>query len=329
MLEGHTGIAHTRWATHGTPCERNAHPHVCRETVAVVHNGIVENHAALRRQLEERGYEFQSDTDTEVIAHQIHALLAAGRSPLAAVQETCRILEGAYAIGVITTEAPQRLLAARHGSPLVIGLGESENFIASDVFALVGETQRFIFLEDGDVAELTTETVSVYDREGRWVQRPVHETRLAADATERGAYRHYMQKEIHEQPIAIEKTLNGRIQAGRVLDAAFGSLAERAFDRIKAVQIAACGTSYHAGLVARYWMEAIAGLPCNVEVASEFCNRKPVVLPNTLFVCISQSGETADTLAALREARSSAMPIPWRFVMCQRVPSSGNRISPS
>jgi glucosamine--fructose-6-phosphate aminotransferase (isomerizing) len=302
-VEGKIGIAHTRWATHGVPSERNAHPHICRETVAVVHNGIIENHDELRRKLEFKGYDFQSDTDTEVIVHQIHDLLDAGLPLLEAVKETCGILRGAYAIGVLSTGDPKRLIAARHGSPLVVGLGESENFIASDVFALVGETQRFIFLEDGDIADLSTETVSVYDRDGRPVQRPVHETKLAADAVERGEYRHYMQKEIHEQPVAIEKTLDGRVRAGRLLDGVFGPLAETAFGHIKAVQIVACGTSYHAGLVARYWMEALAGLPCAVEVASEFRYRKPVVAPGTLFVTISQSGETADTLAALKEAR--------------------------
>lgn len=303
LVDGKVGIAHTRWATHGIPSERNAHPHMCRESVAVVHNGIIENHEDLRRELREKGYAFDSDTDTEVIVHQIHGFLEEGLNLLGAVKETCKRLEGAYAIGVITSNEPKRLIAARHGSPLVIGLGESENFIASDVFALIGETQRFIFLEDGDIADLSTETVVIYDRYGNPVQRPVHETKLAADAVERGEYRHYMQKEIHEQPVAIEKTLDGRIRAGRVLDAAFGPYAEKAFDHIKSVQIVACGTSYHAGMVARYWMESIAGLPCSVEVASEFRYRKNVVPPGALFVSISQSGETADTLAALKEAK--------------------------
>jgi glucosamine--fructose-6-phosphate aminotransferase (isomerizing) len=303
LVEGKVGIAHTRWATHGVPSERNAHPHLCREVVAVVHNGIIENHDVLRRQLEAKGYEFESDTDTETIVHQVHEFLGDGLLLLDAVRKTTGILEGAYAIGVITTGEPKRLIAARHGSPLVIGLGESENFIASDVFALVGETQRFIFLEDGDIADLSCETVTVYDIEGRVVQRPVHETKIAADAVERGEYRHYMQKEIHEQPVAIEKTIDGRIHGGRLLDASFGPLAEQAFDQVKAVQIVACGTSYHAGQVARYWLEGIAGLTCSVEVASEFRYRKHVVPEGTLFVTISQSGETADTLAALKEAK--------------------------
>lgn len=299
---GVIGIAHTRWATHGVPSERNAHPHWCRETVAVVHNGIIENHEVLRQKLEEKGYAFESETDTETIVHQIHEFLTNGDSLLEAVRHTCAVLEGAYAIGVISTGDPHRLITARQGSPLVIGLGEGENFIASDIFALVGETQRFVFLEDGDFAELTTEAVRIFDQSGQAVERPVHETGLSADAVERGQYRHYMQKEIHEQPVAIARTLEGRIRAGQVLEAAFGPLATQAFPDIKAVQIVACGTSYHAGVVARYWMEELAGLACQVEVASEFRYRRHVVAPGTLFVTLSQSGETADTLAALREA---------------------------
>ena len=300
---GLVGIAHTRWATHGVPSERNAHPHLCRESVAVVHNGIIENHEALRVKLEAKGYEFESETDTETIVHQIHEFLEAGLPLREAVRQTCALLEGAYAIGVISTGSPGRLITARQGSPLVIGLGEGENFIASDIFALVGETQRFVFLEDGDLGELTTDSVQIYDRDNQPVERPVHETGLAADAVERGEYRHYMQKEIHEQPTAILKTLEGRIRAGQVLDAAFGPLATRAFDDIRAVQIVACGTSFHAGVVARYWMEDIAGVPCQVEVGSEFRYRRHIVAPGTLFVTISQSGETADTLAALKEAK--------------------------
>jgi glucosamine--fructose-6-phosphate aminotransferase (isomerizing) len=219
------------------------------------------------------------------------------------VRQTCELLEGAYAIGVISTSDPRTLITARQGSPLVIGLGEGESLIASDIFALVGETQRFVFLEDGDIAELGVDSVKIFDGYGQLVDRPVHITGLAADAVERGEYRHYMQKEIHEQPTAIAKTLEGRVASGQVLDAAFGPLAAKAFDDIRAVQIVACGTSFHAGMVARYWMEDIAGLPCNVEVASEFRYRRHVVAPGTLFVTISQSGETADTLAALKEAK--------------------------
>jgi glucosamine--fructose-6-phosphate aminotransferase (isomerizing) len=301
--DGKIGIAHTRWATHGVPAERNAHPHVSRDAVAVVHNGIIENHSDLRQALQQKGYVFTSETDTEVIVHQVQEFLSQGLDLIQAVRKTTELLDGAYAIGVISTQEPHRLVAARHGSPLVVGLGDNENFIASDIFALVGETQRFIFLDDGDIAVLTTENVKVYDKAGQAVERSVNTTKLSADAVERGQYRHYMQKEIHEQPLAIEKTLDGRIHEGRVLPAAFGPLAEKAFDEIKAVQIVACGTSYHAGLVARYWMEDIAGISCQVEVASEFRYRKHVVLPGTLFVTISQSGETADTLAALKEAK--------------------------
>ena len=300
---GLIGIAHTRWATHGVPSERNAHPHLCRESIAVVHNGIIENHEALRARLEGKGYVFESETDTETIVHQIHEYMVSGRPLLDAVRQTCQLLEGAYAIGVISTNDPHTLITARQGSPLVIGLGEGENLIASDIFALVGETQRFVFLEDGDIAELGVDSVRIFDGTGQQVERPVHITGLAADSVERGDYRHYMQKEIHEQPAAIAKTLEGRVSAGQVLDAAFGPLAAKAFDGIQAVQIVACGTSYHAGMVARYWMEDIAGLPCNVEVASEFRYRRHVVGPGTLFVTISQSGETADTLAALKEAK--------------------------
>ncbi|MBS1211493.1 MAG: glucosamine-fructose-6-phosphate aminotransferase [Proteobacteria bacterium] len=302
-VDGKIGIAHTRWATHGVPSERNAHPHTSSDSVAVVHNGIIENHDELRKKLQQKGYQFSSETDTEVIAHQIHDFLRQGLDLLQAVQQTTALLLGAYAIGVIASQEPRRLIGARQGSPLVVGLGEEENFIASDVFALVGETQRFIFLEDGDIADLSTETVDVYDKDGNRVERAVNETKLVADAVERGDYRHYMQKEIHEQPVAVEKTLDGRILGGRVLDAAFGPLAEKAFEQVRAVQIVACGTSYHAGMVGKYWMESIAGLPCNVEVASEFRYRKNVVAPGTLFVTISQSGETADTLAALKEAK--------------------------
>ncbi|MEI7867339.1 MAG: glutamine--fructose-6-phosphate transaminase (isomerizing) [Candidatus Methylumidiphilus sp.] len=302
-VEGKIGIAHTRWATHGVPAERNAHPHMSRDAVAVVHNGIIENHGELRKSLQQEGYEFTSETDTEVIAHQIQYFMEQGASLLEAVRKTTGILEGAYAIGAICIKEPQILVAARHGSPLVVGLGDSENFIASDIFALVGETQRFIFLEDGDIAVLSTEEVVVYNKVDDQVERSVNETKLSADAVDRGHYRHYMQKEIHEQPVAIEKCLDGRIHAGRLLEATFGLQAEKAFDGIKAVQIVACGTSFHAGLVARYWMEDIAGIPCNVEVASEFRYRKHFVAPDTLFVTISQSGETADTLAALKEAK--------------------------
>ena len=302
-LPGTLGVAHTRWATHGEPSEQNAHPHVCRDRCAVVHNGIIENHEQLRAEQKANGHAFTSATDTEVIVHAVYDELAAGHGLVDAVQRTVRRLEGAYALGVIDTQDPDRLVAARHGSPLVIGLGFGEHFIASDVFALLPVTQRFIFLEEGDLAEITRDRVRIWDRQGVPVERPVKESGLAADAVERGDYRHYMQKEIFEQPRAIADTLEGRLSGTRVLAEAFGNEAPGVFAATRAVKIVACGTSYHAGLVARYWIESLTGLPCNVEVASEYRYRKHVVPAGALFVTISQSGETADTLAALRLAK--------------------------
>jgi glucosamine--fructose-6-phosphate aminotransferase (isomerizing) len=302
-MAGAVGIAHTRWATHGPPTECNAHPHVCRNRLAVVHNGIVENHHELRRKLREEGYEFCSDTDSEVIAHQIHGFLAKGLDLLEAVKSTCAVLEGAYAIGVVCADEPGRLIAARRGSPLVVGLGKGEHFLASDMFALVGKTRRFLLLEEGDVAELSVAGVRVYGRSGAPVKRRVHETTVGLYEADKGAFRHFMQKEIHEQPAAIERTLEGRFHKGRLLSGVFGPAAETVFDGVKAIQIVACGTSYHASLVARYWLEGLAGVPCAVEMASEFRYRQPVVAPDSLFVSVSQSGETADTLAALKVAK--------------------------
>jgi len=302
-LDGTAGIAHTRWATHGEPSTRNAHPHMCRDRVALVHNGIIENHQALRAEQEREGFEFTSGTDTEVAVHQVCKHLEAGLDLLEAVGATARELEGAFALGVIATDAPERLVAARLGSPLVIGLGIGEHFIASDVFALLPVTQQFIFLEDGDIADIRRDSLTIYDRDGRVVQRQVSVSRLTADAAEKSGYRHFMLKEIFTQPRAIADTLEGRLGDGVVLDEAFGRGAAELLDSVESVQIAACGTSYHAGLVARYWLEAIAGVRCSVEVASEFRYRRPVVADGTLFVTISQSGETADTLAALREAK--------------------------
>ncbi len=302
-LAGVTGIAHTRWATHGEPSTRNAHPHICRNRVALVHNGIIENHEALRQQQKQAGYEFTSETDTEVVVHQVYHYMEQGMDLLAAVKACIADMQGAYAIGVISTTEPGRLVAARRGSPLVIGIGIGEHFIASDVFALLPVTQRFIFLHDGDVADIRRDTLTIYDADGQVVSRPEVVSQLTVDAVEKSGYRHYMLKEIFTQPRAIAETLEGRIRDGRVLDDAFGLQAGEIFGNVKAVQIVACGTSFHAGSIARYWLEAIAGIPCNVEVASEFRYRKPVVREDTLFVTISQSGETADTLAALREAK--------------------------
>jgi glucosamine--fructose-6-phosphate aminotransferase (isomerizing) len=302
-LAGTTGIAHTRWATHGGVTTQNAHPHVCRKTIAIVHNGIIENHETLRARQRNEGYEFTSETDTEVVVHEIHKHLEREHDLLKAVIATVRVLKGAYALGVMSNREPGRLVAVRRGAPLVIGVGIGEHFIASDVQALLPVTQKFIFLEDGDVADLTQDRLTIYDAAGKMAERPVRVSELSADAVARGEYRHYMLKEIFEQPRAIMDTIEARLTTEHVLEEAFGPQAGAIFDQVKAVQIVACGTSYHAGLVARYWMESIAGLPCNVEVASEFRYRKPRVNPDALFVTLSQSGETADTLAALTEAK--------------------------
>jgi glucosamine--fructose-6-phosphate aminotransferase (isomerizing) len=302
-IDGHTGIAHTRWATHGVPSENNAHPHICNGRVALVHNGIIENHDLLREQQKHAGYRFSSQTDTEVIVHQVHRYLAQGQQLLAAVQAAVRDIQGAFALGVISRDESGRLIAARRGSPLVIGLGDEEVLIASDVAALVSRTRRFVFLEDGDVADISLQGVRIYDEAGNPVERPLKTSNLTVDATLKGEYRHYMLKEIYEQPRAIGDTLEGRLGVDQVLEESFGPEAGLVFDQVKGVHIIACGTSYHAGMVGRYWLESLAGIPCSVEVASEFRYRHPVVRKNSLIVTLSQSGETADTLAGLREAR--------------------------
>ena len=302
---GKTGIAHTRWATHGKPSTYNAHPHICRDRVALVHNGIIENHDSLRALQKAQAHHFTSDTDTEVIVHAIHDHLAAGQDLLTAVQKTIRGLEGAYALGVIDRESPVTLLAAPYGSPLVIGIGIGEYFIASDVFALLPVTSRFIFLEEGDVARLRTDSLEIFDRTGKPVEREIKDSTVSGERTQLGNFRHFMQKEIHEQPSAIIETLEGRITASHLVPEAFGHAASELFTKIERVKIIACGTSFHAGLVGKYWMERYARIPCQVEVASEFRYRDSVVEENTLFVTISQSGETADTLAALRKANAA------------------------
>lgn len=303
-VSGELGIAHTRWATHGIPAERNAHPHMSGETVAVVHNGIIENHAELREDLARRGYRFSSETDTEVIAHLLADELSEEKNLLKAVLAATSKMVGAYALGVVSPEHPDCMVATRAGSPLVIGVGENENFIASDVFALLPQTNQFIFLEEGDIAELRSDGVSIFDAQGNAVERPVRESTQQSGTTDKGPYAHYMLKEIYEQPAVIAETLEGRIYRGRLLEESFGHVAKELLDDTKGVHIIACGTSYHAGLVAKYWLEEI-GIPCNVEVASEYRYRKVVVPIGTLFVTISQSGETADTLAALRGAKKS------------------------
>ncbi len=302
-ISGFIGIAHTRWATHGVPSTQNAHPHICRNKVTVVHNGIIENHEKLRSQQLEDGYEFTSQTDTEVIVHQVFDALEVSGDLVDAVKQSIAKFDGAYALGIMSTDHPNTLVACRKGSPLVIGVGIGEHFIASDVAALLPVTQRFIFLEDGDVAVIGTDSLVIYDKDDNIVNRPVKESQLTAEAAEKGEYRHYMLKEIYEQPFAISQTLEGRFINNRLQENSFGHNASNVFDNIKSVLILACGTSYHAGLVARYWLEEIAKVPCHVEIASEFRYRNPVLLPDTLIVTISQSGETADTLAALQEAK--------------------------
>ncbi|HXH04573.1 MAG TPA: glutamine--fructose-6-phosphate transaminase (isomerizing) [Candidatus Competibacteraceae bacterium] len=301
-LSAPLGIAHTRWATHGEPSERNAHPHFGGSRVALVHNGIIENYLSVKEELIGRGYRFESETDTEVVAHLVDSYLEQGLDLLAAVQQAVRRLSGAYSLGVISRDHPDRLVAARKGSPLVIGIGIGEHFLASDIYALAPVTQTFVILEEGDVAELRRTGYRVFDARGEPVERAVRRAETSAQLVDKGPYRHFMLKEIFEQPRAVAETLEGRIHDGRLLSGCFGPAAEGIFDRIKGVHIVACGTSYHAGLVARYWLEAL-GIPCQVEVASEYRYREGVTPPGTLFVGISQSGETADTLAALAEAK--------------------------
>lgn len=302
-LPGGTGIAHTRWATHGEPSERNAHPHVSRERIAIVHNGIIENHAELREQLKALDYQFDSETDTEVIAHLVEKELTDSESLLDAVKKAVPQLEGAYGTVIMDKQDSSRVVVARSGSPLVIGLGIGENFIASDQLALLPVTRRFIFLEEGDVAEITRRSVTIFDKSGEPVEREIHESNVSYDAGDKGQYRHYMLKEIHEQPHCVTNTLEGRLGDTTVLDETFGAGAADLLKQVKHVQIVACGTSYHSGMVARYWLEQLAGISCNVEIASEFRYRKSYVQPNSLLITISQSGETADTLAALRLAK--------------------------
>jgi glutamine---fructose-6-phosphate transaminase (isomerizing) len=304
-VNGSVGIAHTRWATHGMPTTHNAHPHLSRDGVAIVHNGIIENHEALRAELKGLGYNFTSETDTEVIAHRIHHHLGTSSDLFEAVRKTVAELQGAYALAVICEADPECMVVAREGCPVAIGLGLEENFVASDVAALLPVTRRFMFLEEGDVAEIRRKSIKILDNTGATAARTVRESELSADAVERGQYRHFMLKEIHEQPRSIAQTLEERIAGGKLLDAAFGPTAQQVFKKVKAVHIAACGTSFHAGLVASYFIEQVCGIPARVEIASEYRYREPVITPDTLFVTISQSGETADTLAALRNAKKA------------------------
>jgi glucosamine--fructose-6-phosphate aminotransferase (isomerizing) len=303
-VRGHIGVAHTRWATHGAPSERNAHPHVSDDGLAVVHNGIIENHEAMRARLTGLGYAFVSDTDTEVLAHLVHHHFKQGGDLLQATHRAVSELTGAYAIAVVSQKDPDRMIVARKGAPLLLGLGDGENFCASDASALLQVTRRIVYLEEGDVVELSRHAYRILDAAGAQATRPVHESKLSADAVELGPYRHYMQKEIFEQPGAVAATLEMVSGASSIVPQLFGVNADTVLKDVDAVSILACGTSFHAGLVARYWIEAVAGLPCNVEIASEYRYRQSVPNPRALVIPISQSGETADTIAALQHAKS-------------------------
>ena len=306
-LSGVLGIAHTRWATHGKPTENNAHPHMSGAQLAIVHNGIIENFEPLKEGLIAEGYHFSSETDTEVIAHLIDRAINSGASLQQAFLSTVSQLEGAFALGVIHKSFPDQILASRKGSPLVVGVGLGENFIASDQMALLQVTDRFIYLEEGDFVQLEKDKITIWDRDQQLVERPAKVFEHNLSVADKGEFRHFMMKEIYEQPEVVKATLQGRITEDRLLEQAFGNGASELFDQVRQVQIIACGTSYHAGLVAKYWLEDIAGIPCAVEVASEFRYRKTVIADNTLFLTISQSGETADTLAALRAVKEQVL----------------------
>jgi glucosamine--fructose-6-phosphate aminotransferase (isomerizing) len=302
-VEGINGLAHTRWATHGEPSDKNAHPHISKNSISVVHNGIIENYIDLKKLQIQQGYIHTSDTDSEVIAHAIDFCLQSSDSLLEAVQKVLKTLEGSYGLGIISSKHPNTLIAARKGSPLLIGIAKNGNYIASDQLALLSVTRRFIFLEEGDVAELTLEKVTIYSEDENLVERPIKISNLKDGQVDIGKYNHFMQKEIFEQPQAIRDTLESRITKDKVIISSFGYEAKGIFQKIKQVQIIACGSSYHAALVAKYWLEDIAKIACNVEIASEYRYRRPVILDKTLFIAISQSGETADILEALKIAK--------------------------
>ena len=304
-INGHCGISHTRWATHGAPTTENAHPHASGDQLALVHNGIIENHAQLRQELQQSGCQFSSDTDTEVMVHLIAQLMDSGLDLFSAVRKAVGRLRGAFAIAVVSAVEPGVIVGARRGSPLVLGVGDGENFLASDIYPLLGETDRFVFLEEGDAVSLNADGYQIVDIDDQPVDRPVKQVETRADSVQRGDYSHYMLKEIFEQPQAVAETLEGRLSANAVLPNIFGVGTEEILKQVRQIHIVACGTSYHAGLVARYQIEQLAGIPCQAEIASEYRYRRPVVPENTLFVAISQSGETADTLAALKHAKEA------------------------
>lgn len=324
-MQAHTGIAHTRWATHGVPSEKNAHPFLSHDEYALVHNGIIENHSELRDQLSQSGYQFHSDTDTEVIVHLIHQCAKKHDDLLGAIKEAVSHLKGAYALGVISKKHPGRLIAVRQGSPLVIGKGQAENFIASDPLALLSVTQDFVYLEDDDLADVTVDSITIYDKNLQIVERGEHKLAIQYDAIERGEHRHFMAKEITDQPDAIASCLEGRIADNHVMPAIFGPQAETIFPKVEHIQLVACGTSYHAAMVARYWIETLANIPCSVEIASEFRYRTIAPIKNSLFVTLSQSGETADTLAALKLAKE--MDYLSTLVICNVPGSSMTRVA--
>ena len=302
-LRGYTGIAHTRWATHGKPTEKNAHPHCSGNSISIVHNGIIENHQSLRQKLRKLGYVFKTETDTEVIAHLIHYHSKKEKKLLKAIQQSIQELRGAYGLAIISSTEPEALYAVRCSSPLVIGLGIGEHFVASDVNALLPVTQKFIYLEEGDIAKIGIDFVFIYDQAGKLIERPSHTSKIDYDTVTKGNFRHFMQKEIFEQPQSVIDTISGHLINNTVTLQSLGYKAESIFRKIKRLQIVACGTSFHAALVGRYWLEALTGIPCQVEIASENRYRKAVVEPSTLFIAMSQSGETADTLAALGQAK--------------------------
>ena len=302
-IKGNIGIAHTRWATHGEPTNHNAHPHISNKAVCVVHNGIIENYLELKDFQIKQGYKFTSDTDTEVIAHAIDFAMKSNDSFIKSVQQAVRSLDGSYGLGIISPNFPNTIIATRKGSPLIIGVGKDGHYIASDQMALLSVTNKFIFLEEGDVAELQLKKIKIYDKDGNKVNRPIKITKLKAGQVSLGEYKHFMQKEIFEQPQSIRDTLESRVTKDSVVASAFGHNAKNILKKVTHVQIVACGTSFNAGLVAKYWLEDIAKIPCNVEVASEYRYRRPIILDGTLFVTISQSGETADTIQALKTAK--------------------------
>ena len=303
IIDGSIGIAHTRWATHGEPSINNAHPHISKNSVSLVHNGIIENYIELKNSQLANGYSFTSETDTEVIAHEIDFAMKSCNTLISSVQLAIKSFSGSYGLGIISSKYPDQIIATRKGSPLVIGIGENGNYIASDQLALLSVTNKFIFLEEGDIAEIKIDKISVYDEKGNLAYRPIKTSKLKVGQVDLGSYDHFMQKEIFEQPQSIRDTLESRITKNSVVISSFGHNAQEIFNKVKQVQIIACGTSYHAGLVAKYWLEDIAKIPCNVEVASEYRYRHPILLNDTLFVTLSQSGETADTVEALKAAK--------------------------